>query len=383
MPASTSTQRLTLLSQYLFAGACFIVAAILITLFLRNIPFDIDGSLFGIDWQHIWHSLQNGHIQFDDWLRIAPWSVLVVLPLGFLSVRDSWSILTLLTLCVLILSVPRVRKSKWRFWLGMLLLVTSYVNLRELVDGNFEGLVIAGVLVFLYGYDHQDVLIAAAGALIMVTKPQDTWVLCLAAGWLMWKNWPRAKLMRFGLAVLAIVIPSMLWFGPAWIAAIAPLTNRDSTNISLKAITAQLNLSSIWLIAAWVIVCGVTAWVIVRGKPTLGRTKIGFLMCASLMLAPYAEGNSFVTVLAIGIIPLFLTRPWHGALLVVLADLPFIIAPLTLLLHGQYYWLPLFLVTWVILGWVAYHSERHPEGDTLEQLIAGPPTESAVITAPY
>ncbi|MHB8628002.1 MAG: hypothetical protein ACYDBJ_05870 [Aggregatilineales bacterium] len=382
MSASTSNRRLTLLSQYLFAGACFIVAAVLITLFLRNIPFDIDGSLFGIDWQHIWHSLQNGHIQFDDWLRIAPWSVLVVLPLGFLSLRDSWAILTLLTLCVLILSVPRVRKSKWRFWLGMLLLVTSYVNLRELVDGNFEGLVIAGVLVFLYGYDHQDVLIAAAGALLMVTKPQDTWVLCLAAGWLMWKKWPRAKLMKCGLAVLAIVIPSMLWFGPAWIAAIAPLTNRDSTNISLKAITVQLNLSSIWLIPAWVIVCGVTVWVIVRGKPTLGRIKTGFLMCASLMLAPYAEGNSFVTVLAIGIIPLFLTRPWHGVLPVVLADLPFIIAPLTLLLHGQYYWLPLFLVTWVILGCAAYYSERHPEGDTLEQSMAGPPTESAVITAP-
>jgi hypothetical protein len=170
MSAPITNERLKSLSRIIFAGICFVLATVLITVYFRNIPFEIDGATFGIDWWHIWQALQNGHMQFDQWLRIVPWMAIVVLPLGFLSLRDSWSILTLLTLCILILSVPRVQRNKWRFWLAILLLIASHPNLRELVDGNFEGLVIAGVVIFLYGYQSQDALIAAIGALIMVTN---------------------------------------------------------------------------------------------------------------------------------------------------------------------------------------------------------------------
>lgn len=366
MSALITRERLKSLFQIALAGACFIVAAILIILFFRNIPFDIDGATFGIDWQHIWLSIQNGHIHFDDWLLIVPWTVVVVLPLGFLSVRDSWAILTLLTLCVLLLSLPRAQKKKWLFWLSAFLLITSYPNLRELVDGNFEGLVIAGVLIFLYGYTRQNALIAAIGALFMVTKPQDTWLLALAGGWFMWKNWPRTKLVTFGLLIVIVLIPCLLWLGPAWIAAVSQAANRVTVDITLKALMAHVELSPVWLVGAWLIIFSITTYVVLRSGPILSRPKACFVMCASLLLAPHAEGNSLVILLAIGIIPLMLVRPWRAAVLILLADIPFVISPVYTYQNATYYWFTVLMVAWAILGWYVYRSdvEAAPDPNT-------------------
>jgi len=183
----------------------------------------------------------------------------------------------------------------------------------------------------------------------------------------LFKAWPPAKLVRFGAIVLAVVIPSMLWLGPAWIGAIASLPNRVGTNASLKAFTALLGLSPFWLVIGWIVLFGVSAYVIWRGKPTLSRSKAGFLMCMSLLLAPYAEGNSVVTVIAIGIVPLFLLRPWRGALLILLTDVPFLIPAYPLLAYSALYWVPVLVLAWALLGWEVYQAECKPTAELLGQ----------------
>jgi hypothetical protein len=88
------------------------------------------------------------------------------------------------------------------------------------------------------------------------------------------------------------------------------------------------------------------AW---KSGPTFSRAKAAMLISASLLLAPYSAGNSILTVLAVGIIPLFQKRPWIGGLLILLIDLPFL-ATRELLYWGQgYYWPAFLLLVWALM----------------------------------
>ncbi len=365
--------------QYLVAGACFIVAATLLLLFFRSIPFVSSGMTFAGDWKLIWESLGNGHIQYSDSLHIPPWDVLLILPLSFLTVRDSWSLLALFTLCVLLVSVPRLadKKSRWRYWVAVLLLVTSYLDLRELVDGNFEGLIIGGVLLLLYGYRLQQPLTTAAGLLIMIAKPQESWLLFAAAGILLLKTWPRPKLLRLGMILAVVVIPCLLWIGPEWVSSMLTLTRGLLINVVLGDILRRIGVPTIGIIVAWLFVFAVTFLVFWRSTTQLNRQKAGLLLCASLLLAPFAEANSFLTVMAVSVIPLFLRRPLVGIVLIVLVDVPFFISPQAFGESGPFYWFAVILLTWGILAWYVYTTECRPKRAVPDPLIEPPITVSA------
>jgi hypothetical protein len=116
--------------------------------------------------------------------------------------------------------------------------------------------------------------------------------------------------------------------------------------MSLIAVLTRLGFAS-WMIGlVWIIVLVVTLYVSLTSQPVMGREKAGMLIAASLSLAPYSVGNSFLTVLAIGIIPLFQKRPWPGLLLILLADLPLLFPPQIAYNWGANYIEFLLLLTW-------------------------------------
>lgn len=102
--------------------------------------------------------------------------------------------------------------------------------------------------------------------------------------------------------------------------------------------------------ASWGLLLAATLYVVWADRPTIEREKAGMLIAASLLLSPYAAGNSLLTVLAVGIIPLLQSRPAAGAILVALADLPYLFLPAHDIQFrwSIYYWTAMLIVTWGI-----------------------------------
>ena len=92
-------------------------------------------------------------------------------------------------------------------------------------------------------------------------------------------------------------------------------------------------------------------WALQRRGWALGRLEAGALIAGGLLLAPYAASNSVLTVLAIGIVPLFQRAPLLGLALIVLYDLPLISGgnvELRLMWEATY-WTGVLLLSWLAL----------------------------------
>jgi len=345
------------LFSYGFVALCVMLSAAVMIYFFRSLP-PVEGTSLGIDWKILWPDIQNGQLNYGDQLRIPPWDALLVLPLGLLSMRDSWALLTLFTLSILIASVPQMRNKRRLYWVSVFLLVTSYLSLRHLIDGNFEAIVISGILLFLYAYRTQNPLYGAIGLLLASAKPQETWLFLIACGFLVIRTWPRRKQVTLTAIIAVVVLPCLIWVGRLWLTSMGAILERGSlVDISLSATFGRLGLPSIAFAIAMLIFSGATIYLIAKTKPILSREKAAFLLCASMLLAPYTAGNSFLTIVTIGIIPLWLVKPRIGGILLVLSDLLFFAPADFLYYYSGYYWTAMLLITWIIMGWYVYRSD--------------------------
>jgi hypothetical protein len=357
MSSKPSISRFSLspLAEKIVVGLLVLAATIPLLLFFERIP--IEGTSLAIDWKQLWEGVRGGVPHYGTGLRSPVWSILPVLPLGLLSLRTSWGLMVLLTLIVTILSVPRTGDR--RLWLAsVLLLVVSYPSLRHLVDGNLEGLVIAGVVAALLGYHRQSPWIFTLGVFMASAKVQETWLFLLLLAIYTLRYWPRRKIWITAGIMLAFIFPSMLWKGREWLDTIFTSPYPGSIiDINLRAAVQRLGLPD-WLgLALWGLVLAVTLYFSFTPGPDFSRFKAGLLVSASLLLAPYAAGNSFLAVLAIGIIPLFQRYRWPGLALILLADLP-ILASSELLWWQAYYWTFLLLLSWGAFLWIARGEKR-------------------------
>jgi hypothetical protein len=75
------------------------------------------------------------------------------------------------------------------------------------------------------------------------------------------------------------------------------------------------------------------------------------LIAGSLLIAPYAAGNSVLSVLAIGIIPLLQSNLLLGGILIVLVNLPYLWSLDMLYNYQAYYWTIVVFLIWAILVW--------------------------------
>ena len=341
--------------DYALTAVILGAVVLLVTNVFERLP--IEGTSLAIDWKGLWQGLQPGHITYGNatGLRIAPWSLPAVMPLGYLSFRSSWGVLTLATIAILVVSVPHRRP---RVLLSTLLLVLSWPSLRHIADGNFEGLIIAGVLITIYGFRTQKPLILALGLFLATAKVQETWLLMGVLGLYLLMTWPRQKLLILGAIVGLVVIPSLIFVGPTWLNGMGEIRERGSImDITLGAAIGRMGIGTWMTLLISIILVGITLYVVWMSQRTMTREKAGMLIALSLVLSAYAAGNSFLTVLAIGIIPVFQSRPTIGAILIVLADLPSLFYRDIAFNWGAYYSTGLLLVTWAVLGWQVYRKE--------------------------
>jgi hypothetical protein len=288
----------------------FLFLTLLSVLFVVAFEYiPLENSTLAFDWRSLWVGLEHGDLKYHSGsgVRNPPWSMLFVLPLGLLSFRAGWALLSLLTLLILVLSVPRGgHKGLWG--LSAILLLTSYPAIRHTADGNFEGLVIAGLLLVLAGYHREQPFLLAIGSLMASAKVQEVWLFFPILALYLLTTWPVRRWLVTATIVTVVVGASLLWRGADWWAAMTGIPQFYSVvNASLGAVLSRLG-SPTWLTyLLWAGMLTATLFLSLLDRPALSREKSGLLLAASLLLAPYAAGNSLLTVLAIGVIPLLAT----------------------------------------------------------------------------
>ena len=309
---------------------------------------------YAIDWKQLWADTRLFTANYDGkGLFNPPWVLPLLWPLSALPLAFSWAVLGFATLNLLILSVPR-QPGRISWLAGVALVVLSYPALRQLIDGNLEVLVIGGGLLILWALPRQHTLGMAAGMLLAAAKIQESWLLLGVAAILIAREWaPRQWLRGLGWGAL-LAGPLLLLYGRDWwlsnlsFTRIWPGTPVDS---SIYGLLLRFGLPTwLWVLAA-AFILGAGFWIARRRGLTLGRLDAGWLLAAGLLLAPYAASNSVLTVLAIGVIPLFQRWPLAGLALIFLYDLPLLTggnAELRLAWEASYWTLVLFL-SWGVL----------------------------------
>ena len=198
--------------QITILSICVVICATIFVGFFQQIP--ITSGSIAIDWKQIWPSIEGATVRYSTGLKFAPWSAFLVSPLGLLSLSASWGLMAFITILILLISVPRIRQRR-RYWFSILLLIMSFPSLRHMIDGNFEGLIIAGAVLSVYGYNHRQPFALAAGLLLMSSKPQSGTVFFAVIGLYALLQLRQYEYRRFwittALTVAAVVIPFMFW----------------------------------------------------------------------------------------------------------------------------------------------------------------------------
>jgi hypothetical protein len=326
----------------------FVAAFLILYKYLSSLP--VGNKSFGIDWHSIYRGIKGGKIRYDTGLRNPPWIALLIAPLGMLSFTESWALLSLGTLIVLMISNTQLKNRS--LYLGIFLLIASFPSLRQLVDGNLELLVIAGILMLIAGRHDHNPLCFAAGILLASAKPQETWLLLFFIVLETFFRWDFKENVSYLMIVLAVTIPSMIVHGADWIQAVVGIEQRGSImDASLISTLEKLNIPAWLIIIFWSAVLMITFYIMYRMRGTsFSREQAAYLISASLLLAPYAAGNSMLTILAIGIIPLLFSNPTLGLILLVLINIQYFF-PFTFRYQwGALYSSLLFLLCYLVLG---------------------------------
>ncbi len=338
--------------QILLASGLFGIALALLFAFFHSLP--VEESQLGIDWRGLWQGLRGGWPSYGTGLRNPPWSLLPLLPLGLLSFRTSWALLAAATIVVELISIPRGRTRR-RVWPVALFLVTSYPSIRNIADGNLEVLTMAGVLLALSAHRTDNPWWLAAGALLASAKPQETWLLLVVLAWFVLRSWSRERSLRAFAGATIVVIGTTLLSGKEWLEALLAIEQRGSImDIGLSSTAARLGLPPLVIGSLWLFILAVTVYFALASGLSMERHKAGMLISASLLLAPYAAGNSLLTVVAIGVVPLFWSRLSLALPMALLVDLPYLAIGRDEIrfAYGAYYAAGLLFIAWLVFVWL-------------------------------
>jgi len=349
--------------RYKFSDLAILAVSLLTVLVLFAVFFEqipTQNNSLAMDWKTFWLSIRGGDLQYwpIDGLRFPPWSLVPLLPLGFLPMQTSWGILAGVGVFILVASVPRI-KSKAFYWLSILLLVISFPTIRNIVDGNMENLVVGGVLLILYGYSKNNLYAVVIGILIATIKLQEVSLLLVVVALYVLLTWAPRKWLKMGLCLAGAIGLSLIWRGQSWLVALFGLNYLKYTDsiidMSVSAALRRLGfIPSFVITLIWIAILGITLFVAWKSRPTLSREKAGMLIAASLLIAPYAAGNSVLSVLAIGVIPLFQANRLLGGIFIALVNLPFLWSTDMLYNFQAYYWTVVVFLIWAFLAWSCF-----------------------------
>jgi hypothetical protein len=171
--------------DYVIFAAALIVAAVMFM--ILGSQLNIGDSRLAYDWKILWHAIKDGHIRWGEGMFSPPWTVIFLLPLGFLPLEVGWGLMMFILLAVLIVSIPPYTP-RWRQWVSVVLLVTAYPVMRDFADSNLEAISIGSVLLLLAAYRHRWPILFTWAVLLATIKPQTTYLLLIITSYIFTKR---------------------------------------------------------------------------------------------------------------------------------------------------------------------------------------------------
>jgi hypothetical protein len=219
-----------------------------------------------------------------------------------------------------------------------------------------ENLVVGGVLLLLFGYSSKNIYAIVAGVLLATIKMQEVTLLLLVLTYYILLTWSPRDWLRAGLPMSGILALSLLWRGRTWFTSLFGANYQKYTNsiidMSASAALTRLGFLPPYIISAILVtVLGITLTIAWKSGPAMSREKAGMLLAGSLLIAPYAAGNSVLSVVAIGVIPLFKSNQLLGGILLAIINFPYIWSTEMLFYFQAYYWTLVVFLIWFILAW--------------------------------
>jgi hypothetical protein len=126
--------------------------------------------------------------------------------------------------------------------------------------------------------------------------------------------------------------------------------------ISIKVIWSALPQGVILLLQ--IAIAGGSLLVAYSGNRRISHPKAAMLIAASLLASPFSNTHSIILVLALGVLPLMVYRPRLGIPLFVLYNIPYLGLTSLPVEFGTSFWNVVLILTWAILLWYVYHTER-------------------------
>lgn len=348
MKTISLTQILLIFLVLIITAIPFFIATNYVDLSNPGIAFDWKASFHGAFW------LKNFGWDTRPF-RTPPWSIPFFLPITALSFNTSWSLMMYFTTLMIVAAMPRPRST--RLWIaGILLLAIAYPTVRNYIDVNLEAYVILGVLLTLYAYNNKRPLLLGVAVLIATIKPQSVFLLMIVLGIYILQSFQRKDILKFGLLVAIIFGITMLLWAKAWLGSVDSMHG----GISLKAGLDSMSLPTFLVVFVQITIAIVTLLIALQGDKQLSRMKAGLLITASVMVAPYANGTSLMSILAIAVTALFIKRPLLGLLIFIIYSLPYTNILGTTLLDSPVFWMFALLLVWVIFVREVYLERIRP-----------------------
>jgi hypothetical protein len=360
------------LTEWIVLSTALLLAAAFFVWFAHQV--NIEDGRVAFDWKILWMGIENGRIHWENTIWVPPlWSLIFVLPLGFFSLRFSLGLVMFITFVALFLSVPRTT-GRLRYGLALFLLLTSFPVMRNFADANIDAFVVLGVLLIIFSYQEDKPILLSLGLLMAAIKPQGIILLYLVLiiYILMTKTFP--FILKAGLTTLILALPPTLWGWERWFVM---LMTRAPLGISISGTLKGWGVPNAAIIPIQIIFATATVVLALAGNRKLSRIKAGFLIAGSMLVSPYAGGLLLLAILAIGVIPLFLEKPFLGVILFVLYDLAYLaILPTSKLFETWVspYTTLLVLISWTILGVMVYQEEIATRSTEVESEAIEPAT---------
>ncbi len=333
----------------------------LIFLIFSNLPNDQTGQ--AIDWKVFYNSTHGFKIDYPgNRVYSPPWVLALLWPFTIWSLPVSRGLAAAVTVAVFILSVPAI-PNRWKYVFSVVLMVLAYPMIRHLLDGNLEAMIVGGVLLSVYAYRKKSALAMILSMVLLSSKVQESWLFLILLVIALSRDWPGKLIRELVLGIGIITIPFLAWKGGEWLSALSFFPYSQSLiDSSLRHILESMGISNLigWVI--WGFTLALTLWILFKAKFELTSRTAALLIISGMMLSNYLAGDSMVTALALGVIPVFQGRPSLGILLILFFFIPdlFVTRIDLRLALENIYWGGVLFITWAIFIWDCFQLQRSP-----------------------
>lgn len=291
------------------AAGIFGLAAFIFAYGAQQLPIEAFG--LGFDWRPYWAAYREGWPVYPATIFNPPWTLLMLWPIAVWPFGASWGLLAFFTYAVLLATAPR-RGAGSLDGIAVLALLSSYMVIRQIADGNLALLMIGGFWLLGYGWKRRRVWAVALSILLITAKPQESWLVLLWLAVRLVVKWPLERWLQVAAIFTLLAMPGLLWLGRDWWRGLFPSelslsaqVARPFANISLVGAEGYLGWPSGLTLLAVLCIGIATLGLLSRRQPGFSPAALGLCVSASLLLSPYSNEHSVVTVLAISVIPLW------------------------------------------------------------------------------